>query len=164
MSAPREDEIVVTVLGSGSSQGVPRPALGWGDCDPRNPKNRRLRCSILIERHGPQGLTRILIDTSPDLREQLLAAQVDRLDAVFFTHEHADQTHGIDDLRVLALNNRKRVDVYFSQEAANRIVPSFAYCFTAPPGSGYPPILNQNLIDADVPLTVSGDREGRRVF
>jgi phosphoribosyl 1,2-cyclic phosphate phosphodiesterase len=75
---------------------------------------------------------------------------------VLYTHEHADHTHGIDDLRVLALNNRKRVDVYFSHEAANRIVPSFAYCFTAPPGSGYPPILNQHIIAADEPVLIDG--------
>jgi len=90
------------------------------------------------------------------LREQLLSAQVDRVEAVLYTHEHADHTHGIDDLRVLALNNRRRVDVYFSHEAGQRIVSSFSYCFTAPPGSGYPPILNQNLIAAGEPLTVSG--------
>ena len=75
---------------------------------------------------------------------------------MLYTHEHADHTHGIDDLRVLALNNRKRVDVYFSHEAAQRIVPSFSYCFTAPPGSGYPPILNQNLIAAGQPLVADG--------
>src|SRR5690606_4247348 len=96
------------------------------------------------------------IDTGCDLREQLLAARVDRVDAVLYTHEHADHTHGIDDLRVLSLNARRRVDVYFSQEAANRIVPSFAYCFTAPPGSGYPPILNQHIIAAGTELTIDG--------
>ncbi len=79
---------------------------------------------------------RIIVDTGCDLREQLLSAEVDRVEAVLYTHEHADHTHGIDDLRVLALNNKRRVDVYFTAEAANRIVPSFAYCFTAPPGSG----------------------------
>ncbi len=156
MSAPREDEIVVTVLGSGSSQGVPRPALGWGDCDPRNPKNRRLRCSILIERHGPQGLTRILIDTSPDLREQLLAAQVDRLDAVFFTHEHADQTHGIDDLRPVMLNMRGPIDAYLNAATAAQIVPRFAYCFATPPGSEYPPILSLKSIEAGARVNVNG--------
>jgi phosphoribosyl 1,2-cyclic phosphate phosphodiesterase len=150
--------IVATIMGCGSSGGVPRIGGAWGVCDPANPKNRRRRCSLLVEgfTEGSDQPTRIVIDTGCDLREQLLDANVDRVDAVLYTHEHADHTHGIDDLRVLALNNRKRVDVYFSQEAANRIVPSFAYCFTAPPGSGYPPILNQNLIDADVPLTVSG--------
>jgi phosphoribosyl 1,2-cyclic phosphate phosphodiesterase len=150
--------IVATIMGCGSSGGVPRIGGAWGDCDPRNPRNRRRRCSLLIEgfSEGSDQPTRIIVDTGCDLREQLLDANVDRVDAVLFTHEHADHTHGIDDLRVLALNHRKRVDVYFSQEAANRIVPSFAYCFTAPPGSGYPPILNQNLIAADVPLTVTG--------
>lgn len=150
--------IVATIMGCGSSGGVPRIGGAWGACDPNNPRNRRRRCSLLIEgfSDGSEQPTRIIIDTGCDLREQLLDAKVDRVDAVLYTHEHADHTHGIDDLRVLALNSRKRVNVYFSQEAGNRIVPSFAYCFTAPPGSGYPPILNQNLIDADVPLVVSG--------
>lgn len=152
------DRIVATIMGCGSSGGVPRIGGHWGVCDPDNPKNRRSRCSLLIEgfSHGSEQPTRIIVDTGCDLREQLLAAEVDRVDAVLYTHEHADHTHGIDDLRVLALNNRKRVDVYFSQEAANRIVPSFAYCFTAPPNSGYPPILNQHIIEAGQPLTVDG--------
>ena len=91
--------VTLTILGCGSSAGVPRPALGWGACDPNNPKNRRRRCSLLVERTGAHGTTRIVIDTSPDLREQLIDANVDHIDAVFLTHEHADQTHGIDDLR-----------------------------------------------------------------
>jgi phosphoribosyl 1,2-cyclic phosphate phosphodiesterase len=150
--------IVATIMGCGSSGGVPRIGGHWGVCDPDNPKNRRSRCSLLIEGFSSTSPdpTRIIVDTGCDLREQLLAADVDRVDAVLYTHEHADHTHGIDDLRVLALNNRKRVDVYFSQEAANRIVPSFAYCFTAPPNSGYPPILNQHIIEAGEPLTVDG--------
>ena len=85
-----------TILGSGSSGGVPRPALGWGACDPSNPRNRRRRTSLLVERRNGAGVTRVLVDTSPDLREQLLDAEVDWLDAVLFTHEHADHTHGID--------------------------------------------------------------------
>jgi phosphoribosyl 1,2-cyclic phosphate phosphodiesterase len=155
--APAE-RIVATIMGCGSSGGVPRIGGHWGVCDPNNPKNRRRRCSLLVEGFSATSdqPTRIVIDTGCDLREQLLDAHVDRVDAVLYTHEHADHTHGIDDLRVLALNNRKRINVYFSQEAANRIVPSFAYCFTAPPGSGYPPILNQHLIDADRPLEVEG--------
>lgn len=149
--------IIATILGCGSSGGVPRIGGNWGVCDPAEPKNRRRRCALLIEgRIGDSDPTRIVIDTGCDLREQLLDAEVDRVDAVLFTHEHADHTHGIDDLRVLALNNRRRVDVYFSHEAGQRIVQSFAYCFTAPPGSGYPPILNQNVISAAAPLTVSG--------
>ena len=95
--------LTLTILGCGSSGGVPRPALGWGVCDPNNPKNRRRRCSLLIEQTGRAGTTRVLIDTSPDLREQLLDANVDHVDAVFLTHEHADQTHGIDDLRAVVM-------------------------------------------------------------
>ena len=150
--------IIATIMGCGSSGGVPRIGGHWGVCDPDNPKNRRSRCSLLIEGYtdGIDQPTRVIVDTGCDLREQLLAAEVDRVEAVLYTHEHADHTHGIDDLRVLALNNRRRVDVYFSQEAANRIVPSFAYCFTAPPDSGYPPILNQHIIEAGTPLTVEG--------
>src|SRR3569833_1838903 len=149
--------IIATIMGSGSSGGVPRIGGSWGVCDPNNPKNRRRRCALLIEgRSGDSVPTRIGIDTGCDLREQLLSANVDSVDAVLYTHEHADHTHGIDDLRVLALNNRMRVDVYFSHEAGQRIVQSFSYCFTAPPGSGYPPILNQNIIAAGQPLTVSG--------
>ena len=155
---PQAQRIIPTIMGCGSSGGVPRIGGHWGVCDPDNPKNRRSRCSLLIEGFSPGSdqPTRIIVDTGCDLREQLLAAEVDRVEAVLYTHEHADHTHGIDDLRVLALLNRKRVDVYFSQEAANRIVPSFAYCFTAPPGSGYPPILNQHIIEAGSPLTIDG--------
>jgi phosphoribosyl 1,2-cyclic phosphate phosphodiesterase len=150
-------EIIATIMGCGSSGGVPRIGGNWGACDPANPRNRRRRCSLLIEgRTGDSPPTRIVIDTGCDLREQLLDADVDRVDAVLYTHEHADHTHGIDDLRVLALNNSRRVDVYFSREAGERIVQSFAYCFTAPAGSGYPPILNQNLIAAGTPVTISG--------
>jgi phosphoribosyl 1,2-cyclic phosphate phosphodiesterase len=150
-------EITATIMGCGSSGGVPRIGGHWGACDPADPRNRRSRCALLIEgRTGGSPPTRIVIDTGCDLREQLLAANVDRVEAVFYTHEHADHTHGIDDLRVLALNNRKRVDVYFTHEAGQRIVQSFAYCFTAPPGSGYPPILNQNVIAAGTPVTISG--------
>src|SRR5690606_10060165 len=152
------EQITATILGCGSSGGVPRIGNVWGACDPANPRNRRSRCSLLIEgwSAGSDEPTRIIVDTGCDLREQVLAAGVGRVDAVLYTHEHADHTHGIDDLRVLALNNRKRVDVYFTQEAANRIVPSFAYCFTAPPGSDYPPILNQHLIEPPEELVIEG--------
>jgi phosphoribosyl 1,2-cyclic phosphate phosphodiesterase len=155
---PAAERIIATIMGCGSSGGVPRIGGNWGTCDPANPKNRRRRCSLLLEGFSAAAAqpTRIVIDTGCDLREQLLDAKVDRLDAVLYSHEHADHTHGIDDLRVLALNNRKRVDVFFSHEAANRIVPSFAYCFTAAPGSGYPPILNQHIIAAGEPLAIDG--------
>jgi phosphoribosyl 1,2-cyclic phosphate phosphodiesterase len=140
--------LTLTILGCGSSAGVPRPALGWGKCDPGNPKNRRRRCSLLVERKTEHGTTRIVIDTSPDLREQLIDAEVDHLDAVFFTHEHADQSHGIDDLRSVVLHQRRRIPVYLNQSTAKDIMHRFSYCFVSPPGSEYPPILTQHSIEA----------------
>ena len=139
--------MVVTILGCGSSGGVPRVAQGWGKCDPAEPRNRRRRCSILVEREGPEGVTRVLIDTSPDLREQLIDAGVRALDAVIFTHEHADHTHGIDDLRPLALVMRARVPVYADHTTLGMLKSRFAYCFETPAGSDYPPILTGHLID-----------------
>ena len=140
--------VTLTILGCGSSAGVPRPALGWGACDPNNPKNRRRRCSLLVERTGAHGTTRIVIDTSPDLREQLIDAEVDHIDAVFLTHEHADQTHGIDDLRSVVLHQRRRIPVYFNQSTAKDIMARFSYCFISPEGSDYPPILTRHSIEA----------------
>jgi phosphoribosyl 1,2-cyclic phosphate phosphodiesterase len=146
----------LTILGCGSSAGVPRPALGWGACDPSNPKNRRRRCSLLVERTSAHGTTRIVIDTSPDLREQLIDAEVDHIDAVFLTHEHADQTHGIDDLRSVVLHQRRRIPVYLSQSTAKDIMHRFSYCFISPAGSDYPPILTQHAIEAGGSETIEG--------
>ena len=145
-----------TILGCGSSGGVPRPALGWGVCDPNNPKNRRRRTSLLVERRTPDGVTRVLVDTSPDLREQLLDADVDWVDAVLFTHEHADHTHGIDDLRGLFINRRKRVPVWLDERISQIMHARFGYCFAAPPGSEYPPIVRENRMEAYQPVTVEG--------
>jgi phosphoribosyl 1,2-cyclic phosphate phosphodiesterase len=145
-----------TILGCGSSGGVPRPALGWGVCDPNNPKNRRRRTSLLVERRGPDGVTRVLIDTSPDLREQLLDAEVDWVDAVLFTHEHADHTHGIDDLRGLFINRRKRVPVYLDERTSQLMNARFGYCFASPPGSDYPPIVRENRLEPGQALTIEG--------
>ena len=146
-----------TILGSGSSGGVPRPGTGWGACDPRNPKNRRRRTSLLVERRNASGITRVLIDTSPDLREQLLDAEVDWLDAVLFTHEHADHTHGIDDLRGLFIKRRRRVDVYLNEHTSKALHARFGYCFRAPPGSEYPPIVTEHRLTAGQPVSVDGD-------
>jgi phosphoribosyl 1,2-cyclic phosphate phosphodiesterase len=146
----------LTILGCGSSAGVPRPALGWGACDPNNPKNRRRRCALLAERTGDGGVTRIVIDTSPDLREQLIDANVDHIDAVFLTHEHADQTHGIDDLRSVVLHQRRRIPVYLNQSTADHILLRFSYCFVAPPGSDYPPILDHHSIEAGESRKIEG--------
>lgn len=152
------ETIIATVLGCGSSGGVPRIGNIWGECDPEEPRNRRRRCALLIEgwTEGVEDPTRILIDTGCDLREQMLDTAVNSVDAVFYTHEHADHTHGIDDLRVLALHNRKRVDVYFTKEAGARIREAFSYCFVAPPGSDYPPILNAHEIVAGDALVIEG--------
>jgi len=149
-------KLTFTILGCGSSGGVPRPGTGWGACDPNNPKNRRRRCSLLVERRGRGGITRVLVDTSPDLREQLLDANVDWLDAVIYTHEHADHTHGIDDLRGLYLRARRRVDVYADDPTSRMLMTRFSYCFVQPPGSDYPPILTMHGITPGAPLTIEG--------
>jgi phosphoribosyl 1,2-cyclic phosphate phosphodiesterase len=146
----------LTILGCGSSAGVPRPALGWGACDPKNPRNRRRRCSLMVEQTNGQGTTRIVIDTSPDLREQLIDAHVDHIDAVFLTHEHADQTHGIDDLRSVVIHQRRRIPVYLNQSTAKDVVQRFSYCFISPPGSDYPPILTQQAIEGGESRAIEG--------
>jgi len=149
--------LTATILGCGSSGGVPRPALGWGACDPGNPRNRRRRCSLLVERMGANGRTRVLVDTSPDLREQLLDANVDWLDGVLITHEHADHTHGIDDLRSLFIHRRRRLDIYVDEATARVLFHRFGYCFAPPPGSEYPAIANEHRIAPGKPITIEGD-------
>ena len=146
-----------TVLGCGSSAGVPRVAQGWGACDPNNPKNRRRRCSLLVERIGESGKTTVLVDTSPDLREQLLGAGVEKLDGVLFTHDHADHSHGIDDVRPIALHQRRRVDVYLDTQTSVALHAKFGYCFATPPGSDYPPIVTEHRIAAGAPVTIEGE-------
>ena len=139
----------VRILGCGSSGGVPRLGEGkpyWGACDPNNPKNRRSRCSVLVTRRTLEGETRILVDTSPDMREQLLAAGIGRLDAVLITHDHADQLHGIDDLRVITINMKRRLDLWSDMEGLAGVRKKFGYCFATPVGSDYPPILNAHEI------------------
>lgn len=143
-----------TILGCGSSGGVPRIGGDWGDCDPTNPKNRRRRCSLLVERVTDHGTTRVLIDTSPDMREQLLSAQVATLDGVVFTHAHADHTHGIDDLRQIVFNMKGRLPVWADVPTQSALRDRFTYAFEQLPGSSYPPILDMNLIDG--PVTISG--------
>jgi phosphoribosyl 1,2-cyclic phosphate phosphodiesterase len=147
----------VTILGCGSSGGVPRPALGWGACNPDNPKNRRRRCSILVERAAPDGRTQVLVDTSPDLREQLLGADVTKLDAVLFTHEHADHTHGVDDLRGLFIRHRRRIDVWLDEATSRAMHARFGYCFMTPPGSDYPPILTEHRLAPGRRVIIEGD-------
>lgn len=142
----------VTILGCGPSAGV--PSLGgpdgrgyWGACDPNEPRNRRRRGSILVERKASDAAwsaettTRILVDTSPDLRAQLLDAGVDSLDAVLFTHDHADQCHGIDDLRPLTYRRTAILPAYYEPATAPALMRRFGYIFQTPPGGLYPPIL-----------------------
>ncbi|MGO4705272.1 MBL fold metallo-hydrolase [Microvirga sp. 2MCAF38] len=149
----------ITILGCGSSGGVPRVGSGWGACDPENPRNRRRRCSILVEEADGTGTTRILVDTSPDLREQLLDANVKHLDAVLFTHQHADHTHGIDDLRPLVIAMRSRIPVYADRVTSELLLARFGYCFDAPPGSSYPPILEAHLLKPGLPVHIQGAGE-----
>lgn len=145
-----------TILGCGSSGGVPRVGMTWGQCDPDNPKNRRLRCSALVERTGARGRTAVLVDTSPDFRAQILAVRLTALDGVLYTHDHADHTHGIDDLRMVAYAMKKRVDVYFDAATGQSLRERFAYCFKTPDGSSYTPILNGYEIDGISPVVING--------
>ena len=147
-------ELRVTILGCGSSGGVPRLGGRWGACDPTNPKNRRRRCAILVERHGPAGVTRALVDCGPDMRDQLLDAGVGTLDAVLVTHEHADHVHGVDDLRQVAFNRRARLPCWAAPACAATLRTRFGYVFETPPGSAYPPILDLHEIDG--PFAVEG--------
>jgi phosphoribosyl 1,2-cyclic phosphate phosphodiesterase len=149
-------KLIFTILGCGSSGGVPRLGGHWGDCDPDNPKNRRRRCSMLVERIDGGNTTRVLIDTSPDMRQQLLDAGVGELDAVVFTHGHADHVHGIDDLRMIVFNKRERLDVWADGPTQERLYAGFGYAFTQPEGSPYPPILDMHTIDGDVTITGAG--------
>jgi phosphoribosyl 1,2-cyclic phosphate phosphodiesterase len=146
----------LTILGSGSSGGVPRIGNTWGRCDPKEPKNRRWRCSVLLSRRGDEGETRVLIDTSPDLREQMLATGTSALDAVLFTHEHADHTHGIDELRAFYLRQRHLIPIWADERTASLLVSRFGYCFVTAPGSDYPPILSLNRITPGQTVRIAG--------
>jgi phosphoribosyl 1,2-cyclic phosphate phosphodiesterase len=145
-----------TILGCGSSGGVPRLGGDWGDCDPANPKNRRRRCSLLVERETTEGVTRVLIDTSPDMRDQLLDAGVGVLDGVVFTHSHADHTHGIDDLRQVVFNLRHRLSVWADGPTQDALISRFGYAFVQPVDSPYPPILDLHGIDGPVEVPGAG--------
>ncbi|THD43710.1 MAG: MBL fold metallo-hydrolase [Bradyrhizobium sp.] len=148
--------LTLTILGCGSSGGVPRVAQGWGACDPRNPRNARRRCSLLVERESGQGRTTALVDTSPDLRAQLIDAEVSRLDGVLITHEHADHTHGIDDLRPIYMAMRRRLDIHVDEPTSRALRAKFAYVFETPPGSGYPPMATEKRLTPGEPIVIEG--------
>lgn len=143
-----------TILGCGSSGGVPRIGEVWGDCDPANPRNRRSRCSLLIERESPHGVTRVLIDTSPDMREQLLRARIATVDAVAYTHSHADHVNGLDDIRQIVFNTHTRVPVWADGATQDALLARFSYAFVQPEGSSYPPICDLHTIRG--PFRISG--------
>ena len=146
----------ITILGAGSSSGVPIVGSGWGACDPKEPRNRRRRASILIER----GNAVILVDTSPDCRQQLLDAEVQRLDAVIYTHAHADHSHGIDDLRWINIAIDAPLPVYGDVETLEILVDRFGYAFEplqhfeGRPPHYYKPALAPREIDG--PFTIAG--------
>lgn len=117
----------VTLLGCGASGGVPLLTGEWGACDPYNPKNRRLRASIAVEKSN----TTILVDTSPDLREQCLSAGIQKIDAVLYTHDHADHTHGIDDLRPYFYRHKMQIPIYGNAETISYLKARFSYAFPA---------------------------------
>ena len=131
----------VTILGCGSSGGVPRADGGWGACDPAEPRNRRSRCSLLARRKNASDQgdeTTVMIDTSPDLRLQTAAAGVKRVDAVLYTHDHADQVHGIDDLRAFYIRSRRRIPCFADAPTSATLRRRFDYIFEA--SGGYPAI------------------------
>jgi phosphoribosyl 1,2-cyclic phosphate phosphodiesterase len=147
-----------TILGCSSSPGVPRITGDWGACDPGNPKNRRTRAAFMVEQYdGNGGVTTVVIDTGSDFREQMIAAKVQHIDAVLYTHPHADHIHGIDDLRGYFHNAQQRVPIYADQFTMDRIRQGFRYCLETPPGSNYPPIVEPIIIESlDQPLTITG--------
>ncbi len=151
------DRLRLTILGCGSSPGTPRITGDWGACDPANPKNRRTRAAALVERISSDGgRTTVVIDTGPDFRQQMLMAGVKHIDAVVYTHPHADHIHGIDDLRSYVLDQRQRIDIHADSFTTARLREAFGYCFETPAGSSYPPILQPHLIDHAKPVEISG--------
>ena len=114
-----------TILGCGSSMGVPRSDGYFGNCDPKNKKNYRTRCSALIQTKSEN----VLIDTSPDLRQQLIYNKINKIDKVLYSHMHADQTHGINDLRVFYIQNKKTIPVYADNPTKKYLFKNFKYCF-----------------------------------
>ena len=149
-------ELRFTILGCGSSGGVPRLGGNWGDCDPEDPRNFRRRCSLLVERETEDGTTAVLVDTSPDMRAQLLDAGIGRLDGVVWTHSHADHVHGLDDLRQIVFNTRERLKVWADGPTQDALINRFGYAFTQPEGSPYPPILSMHTIDGAVTIEGAG--------
>ena len=134
----------ITILGCGSSLGVPRIDNYWGKTDQNNPKNYRTRCSIYIKYRNMN----IIIDTSPDIKQQLLKNKIKKVDAVIYTHEHADQTHGINELRPFYWINKKKIPVFSDSKTSKYLLTSFEYLFKKR-SRFYKPILQNNVIDKE---------------
>ncbi len=147
-------ELRFTILGCGSSGGVPRIGGDWGKCDPENWRNRRTRCSLLVQLIDGGAVTTALIDTSPDLRQQLLATGIGDIDGVVYTHWHADHVNGLDDLRVVFLNRKLRIPIWADRATRNELMARFRYAFVQIEGSSYPPILDMH--DMDGPVVIRG--------
>jgi len=151
------DLLRLTILGCGSSPGTPRITGDWGNCDPSNPKNRRMRAAAMVERVSANGITRVVIDTGPDFRDQMLMTGVTRIDAVLYTHPHADHIHGIDDLRGYVLEQKQLMNIHADQPTLDRLHEAFGYCFKTPLGSSYPPILRAHEIEHSDPVVIEGE-------
>ena len=134
------------ILGSGNSMGVPKIDGSWGNCIKRNKKNIRTRCSAIILK----GKNSILIDTSPDIRIQLIANKIKNLSSVIYTHEHADQTNGLFELRPFSMKYKKKINVYGTLRTINQLKKRFDYCFKSL--CGYPPIVKGNIINKNFSL------------
>ena len=141
------------ILGCGSSMGVPRPDGYFGNCDPKNKKNYRTRCSALLQTKSEN----ILIDTSPDLRHQLLRHKIKTIDKVYYSHMHADQTHGINDLRSFFINTKKQIDVYADYPTSSYLKKNFSYCFKSY-SNEYPATLRLNKLKKNFILTKKNEK------
>ena len=146
------NEIKLTILGSGGSFGVPVLSNRWGNCDPNNKKNIRTRPGALFEKDGKT----LLIDTNPDLRQQLISNKVSSIDSVLFTHSHADHTHGINDLRAINLANNLKLPVYADQKTKENLLNSFEYIFVSKNMAQYPPICEIIEYKADNTYQING--------
>ncbi len=145
-----------TILGCGSSGGVPRLGNVWGACNPDNPRNRRRRCSLLIEQSDAGGTTTVLVDVSPDMRMQLLEAGIGAVDGVVISHAHADHVNGIDDLRVLAMNRKQPVTLWADAGTGTILQHRFGYAFAARDATSHPPFVELRLMTDPVTVTGAG--------
>ena len=141
------------ILGCGSSMGVPRPDGFFGNCDPNNKKNYRTRCSALLKTTDEN----ILIDASPDLRQQLLRHKIKKINKVLFSHMHGDQTHGINDLRSFYINSRKQINVYADNDTSKYLKNSFSYIFKSY-SKEYPATLNLNKLTKNI-YTINNNKK-----